>query len=237
MKILVISPTYNESKNISNLIDELFKLDISLDLLVVDDNSPDGTSDIVKAHMGENKNIHIIQREKKMGLGTAYIAGYKYAIENNYDIVVQIDADLSHDPKDINSFIEHIGKYDMIIGSRYVDGVNVVNWPIRRLLLSYFANFYARLVTGVPIYDLTGGFKCIKRKVLEKINLDLIQSQGYSFQIEINFITFNYGFAIKEIPIIFHDRTVGESKMNRSIVCEAIFVVPKLFFKKLFLKK
>ena len=237
MKILVISPTYNESKNISNLIDELFKLDISLNLLVVDDNSPDGTSDIVKIHMRENKNIHIIQREKKMGLGTAYIAGYKYAIENNYDIIVQIDADLSHDPKDINSFIEHIGKYDMIIGSRYVDGVNVVNWPIRRLLLSYFANFYARLVTGVPIHDLTGGFKCIKRKVLEKINLDLIQSQGYSFQIEINFLTFNYGFAIKEIPIIFHDRTVGESKMNRSIVYEAMLVVPKLFFKKLFLKK
>lgn len=237
MKILVISPTYNESKNISNLIDELFKLDISLDLLIVDDNSPDGTSDIVKTHMRENKNIHIIQREKKMGLGTAYIAGYKYAIENNYDIIVQIDADLSHDPKDINSFIEHIGKYDMIIGSRYVDGVNVVNWPIRRLLLSYFANFYARLVTGVPIYDLTGGFKCIKSKVLEKINLDLIQSQGYSFQIEINFLTFNYGFAIKEIPIIFHDRTVGESKMNRSIVYEAMLVVPKLFFKKLFLKK
>tara|TARA_Y100000590_G_scaffold380213_1_gene448373 strand:+ start:749 stop:1462 length:714 start_codon:yes stop_codon:yes gene_type:complete len=237
MKILVISPTYNESKNISNLIDELFKLDISLDLLIVDDNSPDGTSDIVKTHMRENKNIHIIQREKKMGLGTAYIAGYKYAIENNYDIIVQIDADLSHDPKDINSFIEHIGKYDMIIGSRYVDGVNVVNWPIRRLLLSYFANFYARLVTGVPIYDLTGGFKCIKSKVLEKINLDLIQSQGYSFQIEINFLTFNYGFAIKEIPIIFHDRTVGESKMNRSIVYEAMLVVPKLFFKKLFFKK
>ena len=234
MKILVISPTFNESRNISNLIDQLFKLDISLNLLVVDDNSPDGTSDIVESHMRGNKNIHIIKREKKMGLGTAYIEGYKYAINNNYDIVVQIDADLSHNPKDINSFIKHIDKYDMIIGSRYVDGVNVVNWPMRRLLLSYFANFYARLITRVPIYDLTGGFKCIKRKVLEKMNLDLIQSQGYSFQIEINFLTFNYGFSIKEIPIIFHDRTVGESKMNRSIVYEAMFIVPKYFLRNYF---
>jgi len=234
MKTLIISPTYNENKNISNLIEKIFNLSLDVHLLIIDDNSPDGTADIVKSHMLTNSKIHIIERPGKLGLGTAYCNGFKYALDNNFDLVIQIDADLSHNPDDIIRMIEDIDGYDMIIGSRYINGVNVVNWPMNRLLLSYFANTYARLMTRVPIYDLTGGFKCIKRNVLEKINLDLIESEGYSFQIEINFIAYSLGMEIKEIPIIFHDRTVGESKMNSSIVREAIFMVPKLLFRKLF---
>ena len=234
MKILIISPTYNENKNISQLIEKIFNLNVDVHLLVIDDNSPDGTADIVKSYMLTNTNIHLLERKSKLGLGTAYCKGFKYAIENNFDLIVQIDADLSHDPDDIIKMIKNIEGYDMIIGSRYINGVNVVNWPMNRLLLSYFANAYARLVTRVPIYDLTGGFKCFKRIVLEKIDLDLIESEGYSFQIEINFLAYSLGMKIKEIPIIFHDRTVGESKMNSSIVREAVFMVPKLLFRKLF---
>ena len=234
MKILIISPTYNENKNISQLIEKIFKLNVDVHLLVIDDNSPDGTADIVKSHMLTNTNIYLLERPSKLGLGTAYCKGFKYAIENDFDLIIQIDADLSHDPSDIIKMIKNIEGYDMIIGSRYINGVNVVNWPMNRLLLSYFANIYARLLTRVPVYDLTGGFKCFKRIVLEKIDLDLIESEGYSFQIEINFLAYNLGMKIKEIPIIFHDRTVGESKMNSSIVREAVFMVPKLLFRKLF---
>lgn len=233
MKILIISPTYNENKNISQLIEKIFNLNVDVHLLVIDDNSPDGTADIVKSHMLTNTNIHLLERPSKLGLGTAYCKGFKYAIENNFDLIIQIDADLSHDPCDIIKMIKNIDGYDMIIGSRYINGVNVVNWPMNRLLLSYFANIYARLLTRVPVYDLTGGFKCFKRIVLEKIDLDLIESEGYSFQIEINFLAYNLGMKIKEIPIIFHDRTVGESKMNSSIMREAVFMVPKLLFRKL----
>tara|TARA_Y100000590_G_C15514082_1_gene936551 strand:+ start:240 stop:947 length:708 start_codon:yes stop_codon:yes gene_type:complete len=234
MKILIISPTYNESKNITQLIEKIFNLNIDLHLLIVDDNSPDGTADIVKSYMSTNTNIHLLERPSKLGLGTAYCKGFKFAIENNFDLIVQIDADLSHDPEDIIRMVKDIERYDMVIGSRYVNGVNVVNWPMNRLLLSYFANIYARLVTRVPVHDLTGGFKCFKRIVLEKINLDLIKSEGYSFQIEMNFLAYNLGMKIKEIPIIFYDRTVGESKMNSAIVREAVFMVPKLLFRKLF---
>ena len=234
MKILIISPTYNESKNITQLIEKIFNLNIDLHLLIVDDNSPDGTADIVKSYMSTNTNIHLLERPSKLGLGTAYCKGFKFAIENNFDLIVQIDADLSHNPEDIIRMIKDIERYDMVIGSRYVNGVNVVNWPMNRLLLSYFANIYARLITRVPIHDLTGGFKCFKRIVLEKIDLDLIESEGYSFQIEMNFLAYNLGMKIKEIPIIFYDRTVGESKMNSAIVREAVFMVPKLLFRKLF---
>ena len=234
MKILIISPTYNENKNISQLIEKIFNLNVDVQLLIIDDNSPDGTADIVKSHMLTNTNIHLLERPSKLGLGTAYCKGFKYAIENNFDLIIQIDADLSHNPDDIIKMIKNIEGYDMIIGSRYINGVNVVNWPMNRLLLSYFANTYARLLTRVPIYDLTGGFICFKRRVLEKIDLDLIESEGYSFQIEINFLAYSLGMKIKEIPIIFHDRTVGESKMNSSIVREAVFMVPKLLFRKLF---
>jgi len=236
MKILVISPTYNEKENISSLIKEIFKLNININILIIDDNSPDGTADIVKSMMKNNNKIKLLEREAKMGLGTAYCLGFQYAIDHNYEYIMQIDADMSHNPKDILKFINIIKNHDVIIGSRYIDGVNVINWPMRRLLLSYFANFYARIITRIPIFDMTGGFKCLKIEVLKKIDIHRIKSQGYSFQIEMNFLAFNKGFKIKEIPIVFHDRTVGQSKMNSNIILEAIFMVPRLFFRKIFNK-
>ena len=234
MKILVISPTYNEKKNISHLIENIFSLNISIDLLIIDDISPDGTADVVKNKMKKNNRIYLITREGKEGLGTAYCAGFKYALQNNYDLIIQIDADLSHNPVDIIRLIEKAKTHDLVIGSRYITGVNVINWPMRRLLLSYCANWYARNLTRVPIKDITGGFKCFRRNVLEAIDLDSICSEGYSFQIEINFLTHNKGFNIKEIPIIFTDRTVGESKMNRQIMYEAVFIVWRLNVRKIF---
>ena len=184
--------------------------------------------------MKVNKNIYILEREKKLGLGTAYCAGFQWALEKNYELIVQMDADLSHTPDDIPRLIDKPGSSDLIIGSRYISGVNVINWPIQRLLLSYFANWYARFVIGHPIYDLTGGFKCFRSRVLESIDLSKITSEGYSFQIEMNFISWSKGFKIKEIPIIFADRTVGESKMSRGIIFEAIYMVPLLKLRKLF---
>jgi len=234
MKALVISPTYNEKNNIAELISLISKIKYSLDILIIDDNSPDGTADIVKKIKKKNDNIYIIERKYKMGLGTAYCAGFQWAIEREYDIIIQMDADLSHNPSDIPRLIDETNKHDLIIGSRYIKGVNVVNWPIRRLLLSYFANTYARLFIGLKINDLTGGYKCFKREVLCAIELENIKSQGYSFQIEINFLAWIKGFKIKEIPIVFTDRTIGESKMNRGIVIEAILMVPKLLIRKLF---
>lgn len=234
MKVLAISPTYNEKKNISELINRISKLPLDIDLLIIDDNSPDGTADIIKTIMSENKSIHLLEREKKLGLGTAYCEGFQWALERGYDLIVQIDADLSHNPDDILRMVEMSNSSDLVIGSRYIGGVNVINWPMRRLLLSYFANLYAKLLIQFPIKDSTGGFKCFQRKVLESIDLKMINSQGYSFQIEINFLAWIKGFKIKEIPIIFTDRTVGESKMNRGIVIEAIWMVPKLLIRKIF---
>jgi dolichol-phosphate mannosyltransferase len=234
MKVLAISPTYNEKKNISELINRISKLPIDIDLLIIDDNSPDGTADIIKTIMSENKSIHLLEREKKLGLGTAYCEGFQWALERGYDLIVQIDADLSHNPDDILRMVEMSNLSDLVIGSRYIGGVNVINWPMRRLLLSYFANLYAKLLIQFPIKDSTGGFKCFQRKVLESIDLKMINSQGYSFQIEINFLAWIKGFKIKEIPIVFTDRTVGESKMNRGIVIEAIWMVPKLLIRKIF---
>ena len=234
MKVLAISPTYNEKKNISELINRISKLPLDIDLLIIDDNSPDGTADIIKTIMSENKSIHLLEREKKLGLGTAYCEGFQWALERGYDLIVQIDADLSHNPDDILRMVEMSNSSDLVIGSRYSGGVNVINWPMRRLLLSYFANLYAKLLIQFPIKDSTGGFKCFQRKVLESIDLKRINSQGYSFQIEINFLAWIKGFKIKEIPIVFTDRTVGESKMNRGIVIEAIWMVPKLLIRKIF---
>ena len=234
MKILAISPTYNEKKNISELINRISQLPLEVDLLIVDDNSPDGTADIVKDIMIQNKNTHILEREKKLGLGTAYSEGFQWALDRGYDLIVQIDADLSHNPDDILQMVEMSKSSDLVIGSRYIGGVNVVNWPMRRLLLSYFANLYAKFLIRFPIKDSTGGFKCLHRKVLESIDLKTINSQGYSFQIEMNFLVWVKGFKIKEIPIVFTDRTVGESKMNRGIVIEAIWMVPKLLVRKIF---
>ena len=234
MKTLVISPTYNEKKSITKLIDKLFSLKLDFDLLIIDDNSPDGTADIVKEIMKKNKNIYLINRKQKLGLGTAYCEGFKFAIKNDYKKIIQMDADLSHNPHDIVKMIKLSNDYDLVIGSRYVDGVNVVNWPMNRLLLSYFANLYARYVTFTPIFDITGGFKCFNQNIIKSLNLDTINSEGYSFQIEINYLAHKKGFKIKEMPIIFTDRTVGESKMNKSIIIEAILIVPKLLFKRIF---
>ena len=234
MKILAISPTYNEKTNISELINRISQLPLEVDLLIVDDNSPDGTADIVKDIMIQNKNTHILEREKKLGLGTAYCEGFQWALDRGYDLIVQIDADLSHNPDDILRMVEMSKSSDLVIGSRYIGGVNVINWPMRRLLLSYFANLYAKFLIRFPIKDSTGGFKCLHRKVLESIDLKTINSQGYSFQIEMNFLAWVKGFTIKEIPIVFTDRTVGESKMNRRIVIEAIWMVPNLLVRKIF---
>ena len=234
MKILAISPTYNEKKNIAELVSRITLIPVEMDLLIIDDNSPDGTADIVKSYMAKNTHIFILEREKKLGLGTAYCEGFKWALDKGYDLIVQIDADLSHNPDDIPRMVEMSKSADLVIGSRYIDGVNVVNWPMRRLLLSYGANLYARIFIHFPIKDSTGGFKCFKRDVLESIDLSKIYSEGYSFQIEMNYLTWIKGFKVLEIPIVFTDRTVGESKMNRAIVIEAILMVPKLFIKKIF---
>ena len=234
LKVLVISPTYNEKKNISELINRISEIYYPIDILIIDDNSPDGTADIVRNIMNENDHIYLLEREKKLGLGTAYCTGFQWALERNYDLIIQIDADLSHNPDDIPRLIDEAESADLIIGSRYIEGVNVINWPMLRLFLSYFANSYARLLIRFPIKDSTGCFKCFRRKVLESINLIKIRSTGYSFQIEMNFLAWIKGFKISEIPIVFTDRTIGESKMNRSIIIEAIWIVPKLFMKKIF---
>jgi dolichol-phosphate mannosyltransferase len=228
MKTLVIIPTYNEKDNISKVIPLVLKQDPDIEVLVVDDNSPDGTGKLVEELKASNPRIKLIRREKKSGLGTAYLAGFKYALENGYNYIFEMDSDFSHDPNYIPDFLKAIKDSDLVLGSRYIKGVNVVNWPITRLLLSYFANVYARWVTGLPLKDSTGGFKCFKREVLEKIDLDNIHSNGYAFQIEMNFRAWKKGFRIKEIPIIFVDRRAGESKMSKKIVREAIWMVWKL---------
>jgi dolichol-phosphate mannosyltransferase len=229
---LIIIPTYNELDNINRLIPELLSsYNSDLEILVVDDNSPDGTGSYVEELSKANCRVHVLRRERKMGLGTAYCAGFKYAIQNKYDFIFEMDADFSHDPKEITNFLETIKDADLVIGSRYLSGVNVVNWPMHRLLLSYFANKYTRVITGLRIHDSTGGFKCFRRKVLESINLDEITSNGYAFQIEMNFKTWKKGFVIKEIPIVFVDRQAGKSKMSKKIVREAVTLVWKLRIK------
>ncbi len=234
MKSIVIIPTYDELNNIKRLVPELLSLYNDLDILIVDDNSPDGTGDYIKNLSNENKRVKLIERAGKLGLGTAYVAGYRYMLKNGYDIAFQMDADYSHDPRELANFKKYIDEYDLIIGSRYIQGVNVINWPMRRLLLSYFANYYTKIITGLPLKDSTGGFKCFRRKVLESINLDEIRSNGYSFQIEMNYKAWVKGFKLKEVSIIFMDRVAGTSKMSKKIVREAIFRVWKLRFRKTF---
>jgi dolichol-phosphate mannosyltransferase len=227
-KTLIIIPTYNEMDNIKTLLHDLLELYPNANILIVDDNSPDGTAKYVEQKGAQDKRIHLLKRERKMGLGTAYVAGFKYMLENGYDNAVQMDADYSHDPKDIARFMNRLKEADLVIGSRYITGVNVVNWPMSRLLLSYFANMYSKIITGLPVKDGTGGFKVFKRKVLEAIDLDKIKSNGYSFQIEMNFKAWKKGFKIVEEPIVFTDRVQGKSKMNKKIVLEAVFMVWKL---------
>tara|TARA_B100001250_G_scaffold94725_1_gene79091 strand:- start:172 stop:885 length:714 start_codon:yes stop_codon:yes gene_type:complete len=234
MKTLIISPTYNEVKNIQSLVEQIFKLDPSYHLLIIDDNSPDGTADKVKELKSVFDNLFLEERPGKAGLGTAYLFGFNWALKNGYDAVVQIDADLSHDPNDVPKLISELKDHDLIIGSRYVEGVSVVNWPIRRLILSYGANIYSRFITGMPINDGTGGFKAWSSSILQKIELNKVRSQGYSFQIEMNFRAWRLGARIKEQPIIFVDRTIGESKMSKTIMYEAIWMVWRLRIWKIF---
>lgn len=228
-RALVIVPTYNERFNIARLIPEILAQDPSLEILVVDDGSPDGTGAIVDAIAATNPRVNIIHREGKLGLGTAYIAGFRWALERKYDLVFEMDADFSHNPERLPEFLEAIKEADVVLGSRYQDGhVNVVNWPMSRLFLSYAANVYARFVTGLPIFDTTGGFKCFRRNVLESIDLNAIKSNGYAFQIEMSFRAWKGGFRLFEIPIIFVDRTEGVSKMSKKIVREAVWMVWRL---------
>jgi len=234
MKTLIISPTYNERKNIKQLVDMVIGENPEFHLLIIDDNSPDGTGDKVKELQTIYKNLYLETRPKKSGLGTAYIFGFKWALEKKYENIIQMDADLSHNPKDLPRMIDKLQKYDLIIGSRYINGISVVNWPLRRLMLSYGANAYSRVITGMPIMDGTGGFKAWKSSVLSTIDLDSVKSQGYSFQIEMNFRAWVKKFNIKEIPIIFSDRTIGQSKMSKAIVNEAIFMVWRLRIWKIF---
>ena len=236
MNVIIIIPTYNENKNIPILIDRIRKLktEFNLEILVIDDASPDGTSDSIKKIQEFDSKLHLIQREGKLGLGSAYCTGFDWAVQNNFDYIIQMDADLSHNPDDILRLLEKSNEADVIIGSRYKTGVNVVNWPLRRLFLSYFANVYARIVTGLNINDLTSGFKCIKVEVLKNININKIKSEGYSFQIEVNCLCFSRKYKIIEVPIIFYDRTVGESKMSKKIIIEAIIRVPIFRLKRMF---
>ncbi len=225
---LVIIPTYNEKENIESIIRKVFSLDKTFDVLVVEDNSPDGTGAIVKKLINEfPKRLFILEREGKNGLGTAYISGFKWALKRHYMYITEMDADFSHNPADLERLYKATSDegYDVAVGSRYITGVNVVNWPMGRVLMSYYASSYVRFVTGLSIRDTTAGFVCWTRKVLETINLDKIKFVGYAFQIEMKYTAVNLGFKIKEVPIIFTDRTRGESKMNKSIFKEAIFGV------------
>lgn len=235
-KSLVIIPTYNEMDNLPKLIPDVLSTDDSIDILIVDDNSPDGTAKFVEDLASQNNRIHILNREKKMGLGTAYIAGFKYALQNNYDYIFEMDADFSHDPNEIKNFLIAIKENDLVLGSRYIHGVRVLNWPMRRLLLSFFASVYTRIITGMPVRDATGGFKCFRKQVLEAIDLNKVRSNGYSFQIEMTFKAYAKGFKIKEIPIVFVDRVKGKSKMSKKIVREAVLMVWKLRIQSIFRK-
>ena len=228
MKTLVIIPTYNERENIERIVPLVLEKDPSIHVLIVDDNSPDGTGQIADSMAKESERIFVIHRENKSGLGTAYITGFKFALENSYDLIFEMDCDFSHDPKYIPHFLEAIRDEDLVLGSRYISGVNVINWPMSRLLLSYYANVYSRIITGLPVKDATGGFKCFRRQVLEAIELDQVKSNGYSFQIEMSFRAWKKGFKIKEIPIVFEDRKAGQSKMSKKIVREAVWMVWRL---------
>lgn len=236
---LIIIPTYQESENISDLIEAIFRLALPFEILIVDDNSSDGTAQIVKTKQEiYPETLHLMERPKKMGLGTAYIAGFKYGLKNNYDYIYEMDADFSHNPEDlIRLYVAcKTEGYDLAIGSRYVKGVNVVNWPMGRVLMSYCASIYVRLITGIPIYDTTAGFKCYHKSVLQAIDLDALQFLGYAFQIEMKFNAWKRGFQIKEVDVIFTDRRKGTSKMSSGIFKEAIFGVLEMTIRSLFKK-
>lgn len=227
-KVLVVTPTYNESENIEKFVNQVLRQHDNIDVLVVDDNSPDGTGTIVDRLCAANPRVHVLHRQSKMGLGTAYVEGFRFAIANAYDFVFEMDADFSHNPDEIPKFLSKMESSDLVVGSRYTGGVRVVNWPIRRLVLSYGANLYTRVITQMPLRDATSGFKCFRRRVLEAIDLTRIHSNGYAFQIEMDFKAWKKGFRVSEHPITFVDRRSGVSKMSRKIVYEAAFMVWKL---------
>ncbi len=235
--VLVIIPTYNEAHNVGKLIESVLTLDERINILIVDDNSPDGTAEIVKEKQKiKPGRVYLIEREGKLGLGTAYVRGFKFALERDYKFICEMDADFSHSPTDLVKLVDAVrsGEADLAIGSRYSRGISIVNWPLRRLILSYIANLYARFVTGLPVYDTTAGFKCIHRKVLETINIDRIKSNGYAFQIEIHFRAWKAGFNLVEKSIIFREREEGVSKMSKAIVREAVWRVWSLKFRSIF---
>jgi dolichol-phosphate mannosyltransferase len=228
-RAVVIIPTYNEKENARNIIYSVLGSEARADVLIVDDNSPDGTGAIAEGIANENPRVHVLRRPGKLGLGTAYRDGFKWALQRDYEYIMEMDADFSHDPAHIPKFLDAAQKADFVIGSRYLDGnVTVIDWPIKRLLLSYCANVYARVITGMKIWDVTAGFKCFHRRVLQAIDLDDVRSNGYGFQIEMNFRAHRKGFKWKEIPIVFSDRTHGTSKMSGGIVREAIWMVWQL---------
>lgn len=234
-RALVIVPTYNERENLPRIVPLILDQDASIDVLVVDDGSPDGTGEIADALAAESPRVHVHHRSGKLGLGTAYLAGFKWGLERDYAYLVEMDADFSHDPNHLGKFLEAVQDFDVVLGSRYLHGrVTVVNWPIGRLLLSYFANVYARWVTGVPIADLTGGYKCFRREVLEAIPLEQVESNGYAFQIEMSFRAWKLEYRLGEIPIMFVDRDIGESKMSHRIIWEAVWRVWRLRMLSLF---
>ena len=238
MPNLVIIPTYKERENVEAIIKAISSLSIAFDILIIDDNSPDGTASIVKSLQSDFKNLHLIEREGKMGLGTAYIAGFSWALNNNYDFIFEMDADFSHDPHDLVRLYKacHDDGADLAIGSRYISGVNVVNWPLSRVLMSYIASIYVRLVTGMKIKDTTAGFKCYKKEVLENIKPEHIKSRGYGFQIEMKYIAWKLGYKIVEVPIIFTDRRLGSSKMSGGIFNEALWGVLRMRLRSIFIK-
>lgn len=225
---MVVIPTYNERGNIEKIIPQILAQDESIHILVVDDNSPDGTGEIADRLASANNRIHVLHRRGKLGLGSAYREGFRYALEQGAGNVIEMDADFSHDPAMLPVFLEKMQSVDMVVGSRYLNGVSVVNWPLRRLMLSYFASVYTRIITGLRLSDCTSGFKCFRREVLQAIDLTKIRSDGYSFQIEMNYRCHEKGFRIGEVPIIFIDRHAGTSKMSRQIVLEAVIMVWKL---------
>ena len=235
-RALVIIPTYNETENLPKIVPAVLEQDPRLEILIVDDNSPDGTGKQADQMAATNPRLHVLHRAGKLGLGTAYVAGFQYAIQHGYDFAFEMDADFSHDPKQLPGFLREAQQgADLIIGSRYMDGrVSILNWPIARLLLSYFANVYSRWITGMKLWDATGGFKCYRRSVLEAVDLNAIHSNGYSFQIEMSFRAWRKGFRLKEIPITFTDRAEGSSKMSHGIIWEAVWIVWRLRFAKLF---
>lgn len=232
-RTVVIIPTYNEIANIEKMLETLHRLHPSLNILIIDDGSPDGTAEIVKKCQKTKSNLFLLQRSGKLGLGTAYIKGFKWALEEGFDAVITMDCDFSHEPEAIPAFAEKLGDYDLVVGSRYVGGIRIMNWPMQRLLLSYFASIYARIVTGIPFSDSTGGFNAYSRKALSALKLDKVFSIGYAFQIELKYKVWSLGLPSIEIPITFFERTEGKSKMSRKIIFEAVINVFRLRFKKM----